>query len=402
MSGISVLKFGGTSVKNLARIHHVADLIASDSSDKKIVVVSAMGDTTDYLVDLAGKCSSQPNKRELDLLLSTGEQTSMVLLTLVLNAMGVRGKSLTGQQAGFLTDATFGEAQILDINWKNLSKALDEVDVLVIAGFQGATEDGEITTLGRGGSDTSAVALAAAVGATVCDIYTDVDGLCSADPSVVPDARVLPELSYEETLELAQSGAQVIHPRAVELAFKHGIELRIRNTFNPLFPGTRIRSSQSLDITEAIAGVAIKTVQSPELINDNDNALDSGNINCDTAKVSIVGRGLENEDQIQSRLVTCLGRVGVQIRNLTKSDLRISCFVALKQAEIACRSIHNEFGLASISFSERASIHQTLQAGSEIANPGRKQSFDQLQLSPSDLSNHRAQLERSMHRRAAG
>lgn len=331
MSDISIFKFGGTSVKNVGRIYHVANLIANAPGEKKIVIVSAMGDTTDYLVDLAKRCSTEPDKRELDLLLATGEQTSMVLLTLVLNSIGVRARSLTGQQAGFLTDSTFGSARILGVNRILLAKALEETDVLVIAGFQGATADGEITTLGRGGSDTSAVALAVAAGANLCEIYTDVDGVCTADPQVVSNARVLPELSYEETLELARSGAKVIHPRAVELAFNYDVELRVRNTFNPSLLGTSIKSSAQIDREEKFAGVASSTV-------DGSNQ----------SRVSLVGRGLSCSNLV-ARLLSCLRKNGVEVDHLTSSEIRISCLVPAAKADIACRSIHDEFELDRLS-----------------------------------------------------
>src|SRR5579883_1326560 len=196
LDGVAVWKFGGTSIKNVGRIYHVGNLISaalnSNRLSKIVVVVSAMGDTTDYLIDLAKRCSQRPDRRELDMLLSTGEQTSMVLLTLVLKSLGIRAKSFTGQQIGLRTDSTFGAARITGIDRDFLHLALEENEVLVVAGFQGATDEGEITTLGRGGSDTSAVALAAVL-ESECVIYTDVDGLCSADPNLIKGARLLKE-----------------------------------------------------------------------------------------------------------------------------------------------------------------------------------------------------------------
>lgn len=238
---IAVLKFGGTSVKTPARMKHVAEIVANTASSKKtIVVVSAMGHTTDELVSLAGECSQNPVSREMDVLLATGEQQSIALLSIILNDMGVRARSFTGAQLGIITESNFGNAEILQINRKRIEAALEEYQVIVVAGFQGVTTEGDITTLGRGGSDTSAVALAAAVGADICDIYTDVDGIFTADPNKVPSATQHEQIGYDECMELALNGAQVIHPRAVRLAQNNGLSIRVRNTFNPENCGTLI------------------------------------------------------------------------------------------------------------------------------------------------------------------
>ncbi|MBX9723126.1 MAG: aspartate kinase, partial [Candidatus Obscuribacterales bacterium] len=189
MEEIAVLKFGGTSVKNVARIHHVAELISKFPAKKKLVIVSAMGDTTDNLIKLAKQCSPDISERELDLLLATGEQVSITLLAIALGSHGIKAKSFTGNQLGILTDSSHTAARIIDIDRNLLNNAIDENDVVVIAGFQGCSEEGEVTTLGRGGSDTSAVAIAAAAKAKVCHIFTDVDGIFSADPNVVDEAK---------------------------------------------------------------------------------------------------------------------------------------------------------------------------------------------------------------------
>jgi aspartate kinase len=240
---IKVLKFGGTSVKNPQRIAHVAQIVASVSADyKTIVVVSAMGDTTDSLVRLAGRCSDKPNPRELDVLLASGEQQSIALLSIVLSDLAIKAKSFTGGQLGIITESNYGNAEILSIDAGKIDDAFVDNDVIVVAGFQGVTVAGDITTLGRGGSDTSAVAIAAAVGAELCDIYTDVDGIFTADPNIIEGAIQRKRISYSDCLEMAARGAQVIHPRAVECARENSVALRVRSVFNPDNCGTEIGS----------------------------------------------------------------------------------------------------------------------------------------------------------------
>lgn len=238
---IKVLKFGGTSVKNPQRISHVAQIVASVSADyKTVVVVSAMGDTTDSLVRLAGRCSDNPNPRELDVLLASGEQQSIALLSIVLSDLGIKAKSFTGTQLGIITESNYGNAEILSIDAGKIDEAFASNDVIVVAGFQGVTATGDITTLGRGGSDTSAVAIAAAVGAELCEIYTDVDGIFTADPNIIEGAIQHTRISYRDCLEMAAKGAQVIHPRAVECARENSVALRVRSVFNPDNCGTII------------------------------------------------------------------------------------------------------------------------------------------------------------------
>ena len=240
MENIAVLKFGGTSVKSPARMKHVADIIASHPAKKLLVTVSAMGSTTDSLINLACQCSPDPDKRELDLLLSTGEQVAITLLTLTLQSLGLRARSFTGAQIGIFTDNSHSNAKIVHFDPVRLQRALKTHDVIVIAGFQGISQEGEITTLGRGGSDITAVAAAIASGASSCEIYSDVDGVFSADPNAVPDATLFDFLTYTDALNLARGGAQVIHPAAVELAAEANLQLRIKNTFNPEQLGTLI------------------------------------------------------------------------------------------------------------------------------------------------------------------
>lgn len=238
---IKVLKFGGTSVKNPQRLAHVAQIVASVSDAyKTIVVVSAMGDTTDSLVRLAGRCSDKPNPRELDVLLASGEQQSIALLSIVLSDLDIKAKSFTGTQLGIITESNYGNAEILSIDAGKIDEAFVSNDVIVVAGFQGVTAAGDITTLGRGGSDTSAIAIAAAVGAELCEIYTDVDGIFTADPNIIDGAVQHTRISYDDCLEMAAKGAQVIHPRAVECARENGVVLRVRSVFNPENSGTVI------------------------------------------------------------------------------------------------------------------------------------------------------------------
>jgi aspartate kinase len=248
-----VLKFGGTSVKTIGRMQHVAGIISEFCrKGKVIVVVSAMGDTTDHLLSLASQCTEKPDSRELDVLLSTGEQVSIALLSIILRNAGISAKSFTGAQVGIVTEPCHGAARILEIDPVQVQHALETNDVCVVAGFQGVTPDGDITTLGRGGSDTTAVALAAAVKADECHIYTDVDGIYNADPNKCADAEFIPVITYDHCLRLVEDGAQVMHDRAVSLAKQYGVRLRVRNTFKPDLPGTFI-GTEVLYFCESVA-----------------------------------------------------------------------------------------------------------------------------------------------------
>lgn len=405
MNDIAVMKFGGTSVKNIARIQHVASIIEKCSKSQRVlVVVSAMGDTTDYLLKLAKQCTSTPDKRELDLLLSTGEDISISLLSIVLRTMGVRARSFTGQQIGIFTESVHNKARIVDIQSSRLEKAFAEHDVLVVAGFQGVTESGDITTLGRGGSDTTAVALAAAVHAPVCDIFTDVDGIYTADPNLIAEAHLLERISYGEVLELARMGAQVMHPRAVELARQYGIKIRVRNTFKPEHQGTTIdQGGNDMEIFRTVSGVALDKDQACVAIMDvpdqpgiagkvtqaladenividmimqsfhpsiglnnitftvNDADLDQTIASLqalknklgakeviadpDIAKVSLIGAGLAGQPQIAAKLFAVLGNGGINIKMISSSEMKITCVVARGDAEKAAKLIHSTFEL---------------------------------------------------------
>ncbi|HSE36434.1 MAG TPA: aspartate kinase [Blastocatellia bacterium] len=399
-----VQKFGGTSVKSLARIKNVAGIIARTAErDSVVAVVSAMGDTTDYLVKLAHQASSSPSRRELDALLSTGEQISAALVAMVLHDSGARAVSLTGAQLGITTESIHTAARIVDINTERVRRHLDQGFIVVAAGFQGATSEGDTTTLGRGGSDTTAVALAAALGAAACDIFTDVSGVYTADPNLVPTARLLKEISYEEMLEMARVGAQVLHPRAVELARKHRIPVRVRNTFDPDHAGTILKGADEMEIYRPVSGVTVdrdqarlailKVPDRPGIAGEIFGALaerrvsvdmiiqafhEGGSVNDitftvkrsdldtarsaleeaaartgaegvladeDVAKVSIVGAGLMDQPDVAARMFSALGQAGINIKMISTSEIRISCAVSDNAAEQAVRVVHDLFHL---------------------------------------------------------
>lgn len=404
LENVNVLKFGGTSVKSIGRIQHVCHIIDSKRrAGPVIVVVSAMGDTTDYLIKLAGQASVNPDKRELDLLLSTGEQISITLVAMVLRDMGIKAKSYTASQVGIFTESVFSKARIVDVKTETIIKAFEENEVIVVAGFQGVTSEGDITTLGRGGSDTTAVALAAAVKAKVCDIYTDVDGIYTADPNVVKDARRLDRVSYDEVVEMARLGAQVIHPRAVELARQYNVVLHVRNTFKPQDEGTTIEGGKDMEIYRTIRGVAIDkdqatvaimdvpdrpgiagkimsavaakniiidmimqgfhpklgvnnmnfTVsredlnQTVEILSEMKEELGASLVEADTdiAKVSVIGAGMVHQPGIAARLFTILGEAGINIKMIGTSEMKLTCVISRDDAERAAQLIHKEFQL---------------------------------------------------------
>lgn len=405
----SVLKFGGTSVKNLGRIQHVAEIIrdrlriGSEDKQKILVVVSAMGDTTDYLLKLGAQCSRTPDKRELDSLLSTGEQISITLLALTLKEMGISARSFTAPQIGIFTEKVHSKARIVDINSDNLNRALVDHDVLVVAGFQGVTADGDITTLGRGGSDTTACALAAAINADVCDIYTDVDGIYTGDPNVISEAKLLRRVSYGEVIEMARLGAQVLHPRAVELARQYKVRLRVRNTFKPEHEGTIIDEGEgeNVEIYRSISGVAVDKDQAcvtimnvpdkpgiagtiMQALADNNIVIDmimqafhptAGHNNItftvhstdlaqtitvleaikgdfsataviadeDIAKVSLIGAGLAGQSGIAATVFKAFGAAGINIKMIATSEMKLTCVVSGKDADKASKIMHSSF-----------------------------------------------------------
>lgn len=398
MSKISVLKFGGTSVKNIGRINHVVDIVSTVKT-KCVVVVSAMGDTTDYLYDLAKKCSSTPDKRELDQLLSTGEQVSIALLAIALLNRGIKAKSFTGPQIGIKTDNAHSCARIVDICKGTIRAALAENDVIVVAGFQGISDTGEITTLGRGGSDTSAVALAAAAGAEECHIYTDVDGIFTTDPNKISSAQLLDTISYAETVELARAGAQVLHPRAAELAKDYGISLRVRNTFNPHHSGTLISEDNNVERICRVKGVALDAHQAyvtfidvpaqysflteceTQFIRDsiivdsvsqtkgsddnkrciqlslrysdesvfrtildelkNVSGAEEVLIDLNVTRVSLIGAGIGNTPGIRTRALSTLSDAKIEVRLYSSSDSTIALIVDEADASKAAELLHS-------------------------------------------------------------
>lgn len=408
MKEIIVQKFGGTSVADTDKIKKVANAVIREKElgNDVVVVVSAMGHTTDYLVKMAKDISKNPSAREMDMLLSTGEGVSIALLAMAIQAKGYDAISLNAMQIGIITENVHMKARIIDIKTDKLKENLKQGKVIVVAGFQGITEDEEITTLGRGGSDTSAVALAGALKAARCDIYTDVEGVYTTDPRIVPNASRLKNISYEEMLELARVGANVLHPRAVETAKQFNVPLRVRSTFNLDNPGTLIIGVKNMEIYQPVTGVAIDLSQirvvvcdvpdvpgnaaklfgslakeniSVDMIiqsyarttsNTNDiaftidktdltkarvilerikNDLNAGNIHIDEdiAKVSIVGAGMVDRPGIASTMFKTLAGLGINIKMISTSEIKISCLVEKEDAERSLKALHKVFELDS-------------------------------------------------------
>lgn len=402
--GLLVQKFGGTSVKSVARIKNVAGIVARAATRHQVVVVvSAMGDNTDYLLKLARQASPSPDRREIDVLLATGEQVSISLLAMAINDLGARAVSMTGAQLGIITESVHTTARIVDIKTDRIRRYLEDGCIVVAAGFQGITLEGDTTTLGRGGSDTTAVALAAALGADGCDIYTDVSGVYSADPNLVSTARLLPEISYEEMLEMARVGAQVLHPRAVELARKHRLPLRVRNTFDPAHSGTILKGRDAMEIYRPVSGVTldkdqarlavlkvpdrpgiaarifgalaeqrigvdmiIQAFHQDRSVNDITFTVKRSDLQAahsamealarelgaedvladnDVAKVSIVGAGLMDQPDVAARMFGALAEAGINIKMISTSDIRISCVVGDADAQRAVSVVHDLFHL---------------------------------------------------------
>lgn len=408
MKKIVVQKFGGTSVADTQKIKKVADAVIREKKlgNDVVVVVSAMGHTTDYLVKMAKEISEQPSAREMDMLLSTGEGVSIALLAMAIQSKGYDAVSLNAMQIGIMTEKIHQKARIVDIKTDKLRKNLDEGKIIVVAGFQGTTEEGEITTLGRGGSDTSAVALAAALDAARCDIYTDVEGVYTTDPRIVPNASKLDTISYEEMLELARVGANVLHPRSVETAKQFNVPLRVRSTFNLENLGTLIIGAKDMEIYQPVTGVAADLSQvrivvcevpdvpgnaaklfgalakenvSVDMIiqsyarkasNTNDIAftvektdlekakkvlekikteLNAGAIHIDEniAKVSIVGAGMVDRPGIAATMFETIAKLGVNIKMISTSEIKISCLVQKDDAHTALKALHSIFDLDS-------------------------------------------------------
>lgn len=403
--GLIVQKFGGTSVGTVERIKNAASRTVEEmqNGNNIVVVVSAMGKTTDHLVDMANEISSAPSRREMDMLLTTGEQVTIALYSMALAQMGIEAVSYTGWQAGIKTEDVHSNARILDIETDRIKNDLDHGKVVIVAGFQGVTDDGQITTLGRGGSDTTAVALAAALKADKCDIYTDVTGVFTTDPRYVKSARKLLSVSYDEMLELANLGAGVLHPRAVEFAKNYGLPIEVRSSMEKE-RGTIIEEEIGMEQNLIVRGVAfedkitrvsvlgvstslkglstifttlaqnhinvdiivqsrteadsanisfsIKSNDLPEtldVLERNKELLNYKAIESETglAKVSIVGSGMVSNPGVAAKMFEVLEGHGVQVKMVSTSEIKVSTVIEEKQMVNAVESLHEAFELYS-------------------------------------------------------
>src|SRR5919106_606513 len=400
-----VQKYGGTSLGDAERIKRVAERVvgAADAGQRVCVVVSAMGHSTDEFVELAAQVSPAPHPREMDMLLSAGERISMALLSMAIIDLGREAISMTGSQAGIVTDTRHGKARIVDVRAKRVLAALDEGKIVIVAGFQGVSTDYDVTTLGRGGSDTSAGALAAAVGADVCEIYTDVEGVYTADPRIVPSARKLHAVSYEEMLELSATGTKVLMLRSVEYARNHDVLIHVRSSFSD-DEGTWVREEDVRMEQAIISGIAHDTSEAKvtlmgvpdrpgiaarvfkpladESINidmivqnvSSDGRTDisftlpkddlrraqpilestAGEVGAtgvqtdpDIAKVSLVGAGMKTHPGVAADMFDALAEAGVNIEIISTSSIRVSCVVRAPDVERAVQAIHDRFRLSS-------------------------------------------------------
>ncbi len=403
--GLVVQKYGGSSVADPEKIKAVARraVETGKAGHRVVVVVSAMGKTTDSLIRLAHEITPTPNERELDMLLATGEQVSIALLAMAIETLGHRARSFTGDQAGIRTDSAHTRARIVGIDADKVRRALDEGHIAIVAGFQGVTAEDDITTLGRGGSDLTAVALAAALAADVCEIYTDVDGVYAADPSLVPEARKLARISYDEMLEMASLGAKVLQTRSVEFAKKYGVPVHVRSSFKP-DPGTLVTMEDSNMEAVLVTGVTYDRTQAKVSIlrvpdrpgiaaqvfgavadrgivvdmivqnisrdgytdisftlprTDREKAVqvlsdvarrigaEGATYDDRIAKVSIVGVGMRSHSGVAARMFQALSREGINIQMISTSEIAVSCVIEDKYTELAIRALHDAFELAS-------------------------------------------------------
>jgi aspartate kinase len=409
-----VQKYGGTSVGDLSKIRQVAKKVAArvDAGDQVIVVVSAMAGETDRLLSMAYELNDHPDGREIDQLLSNGERISISLLTLALQSLGYKAKSLTGRQVGIITDNNHTNARIISVDADKIRRTLEEGYICVVAGFQGISPNDDVTTLGRGGSDTTAVALAAATGADICEIYTDVDGIYTADPSIVPSARRLDRIYYDEMLELASLGAKVLHARSVEFGKRYGVPILVKSTFEE-GEGTMVVERQAgmeevtvtgvtcskdqakvtiLGVPDrpGIAALVFETVAKHNIVVDmivqniseegltdisftvsrkdaertqelmrtvaeqigaRDVTLDTGII-----KVSIVGAGMRSAPGVAARMFRALANEGINIMMISTSEIKVSCIIEEKYAELAVRVLHKAFEEDSPTVSEDSEL----------------------------------------------
>ncbi|CCK79251.1 aspartate kinase [Desulfobacula toluolica] len=401
---LRVQKYGGTSVANIERINNVADRVqkAYDQGDKVVVVLSAMSGVTDSLISLAKQASKTPDKRELDVLLATGEQTTAALLAMILKSRGYKAKSFLGFQAGIQTDKTSGKARIQEIDGKSIRQSLEKGYIAVVAGFQGADENGDITTLGRGGSDTSAVAIASSLKADVCEIFTDVDGVYTTDPRICSNARKINRISYEEMLEMAILGAKVLQIRSVEFAKKYNVPVHVRSSFNeeegtmvvnesadmesavvsgitcdmnearitlrkvPDQPGVSAKIFMPLAEAEIGVDMIIQNTRSggetdltftvtkddferakeiSQKVGKEVGATEILTAEEDIAKVSVIGLGMKSHSGVAATMFQALASENINIRLISTSEIRISCIILAKYAELAVRTLHSAFGL---------------------------------------------------------
>jgi aspartate kinase len=400
-----VQKYGGTSVANVERIKAVAERVSKTVKEghKVVVVVSAMAGETDKLINLAYQISPNPDEREMDLLLSSGERVTSALTAMAIEVLGHKAKALTGRQMGIITDTAHTKARIERITGDRAKKWLDEGYVVVVAGFQGITETEDVTTLGRGGSDLSAVAIAHALNADLCEIYTDVEGVYTADPRIVPEARKLDKISYEEMLELASLGSKVLQTRSVELAMKYNVPVVVRSSFNDK-PGTLVTKEDKDMEKVVVSGIAHDTNQAKitilgvpdrpgiaaklfkeiadanivvDMIVQNvssdgkstdisftvpktdskkalkiteDIAKELGargvDLREDIAKISIVGVGMRTHSGVAAQMFDTLARHGVNIMAISTSEIKVSCLIDAKYTELAVRVLHDSFGLS--------------------------------------------------------
>jgi aspartate kinase len=387
--GTLVMKFGGTSVGDPQKLKDVARrLVAAQAEGRRVVaVLSAMGNTTDDLVRLAYEISPRPKPRELDMLISVGERISCALAAMAIHDLGAEAISLTGSQAGIVTDTVHGRAKIVDVRARRIHEALDQDRIVLVAGFQGVSTDFDITTLGRGGSDTTAVALAAALGARVCEIYTDVEGVFTADPRLVPSARKLHAVSFEEMLEMAASGAKVLQVRSVEVARNHDVRLHVRSTFSSE-DGTWVREEDDRMLEKALisgvthtreetlyrvsgttasrlfsaladSGVNVDTIvqTGPEIVfsapaDDRDAASDvldglsvDWSARDDLGKVSVIGAGMKSHPGVAAKAFETLAEAGIEPEVVTTSPIKIACHVRTDQVDEAVVVLHRAFEL---------------------------------------------------------
>lgn len=406
MRNIVVQKFGGTSVADTNKIINVAKSVIREKElgNDVVVVVSAMGHTTDYLMKMAKDICEIPSSREIDMLLSTGEGVSIALLSMAIQAQGYDAVSMNAMQIGIITENVHNKARIVDIKTDKLHKYLDEGKIIVVAGFQGVTPDGEITTLGRGGSDTSAVAIAAALNAERCDIYTDVEGVYTTDPRIVPNASKLEVVTYDEMLELASVGANVLHPRSVETAKQFNVQIRVRSSFNLENMGTLIKGVNDMEICKPVTGVAVDMskirivvcdvpdrpgvascifntlsdehisvdtiIQSYARLHNNTNDIaftinksdlpmtmeiltslnddiqaDKIHVDENVAKVSIVGAGMVDRPGVAATMFDTLASLNINIKMISTSEVKISCLVDADVAHDALKALHKAFNL---------------------------------------------------------